>query len=284
MKGLIGLVPLLVIGMVVSFMSVYTIETGNVGVERTFGRVSLEETQQGLNWKLPFVTSVAEYSAKEIAIDFNDLTPKAGDNLSLKDLDVSVFYRAAPEGIAELSVKYAASAQRGPDGAWMPAYGLVLREARSAIYEQISRFDSLELHRQREALQTAIELDLRARLEEDDLGIFTITRVVVRALNTDPTIEESIRAAVANQKILEAKEVEVQIAEQDAQIAIREAQGIAEANSIINESLTAEYLQHEVNMALQSFATNGGSVVVIPANMQGFDLMLDSNRLRSSGN
>ena len=76
----------------------------------------------------------------------------------------------------------------------------------------------------------------------------------------------------------------MQIAEQDAQIAIREAQGIAEANGIINESLTAEYLQHEINMALQSFAANGGSVVVIPANMQGFDLMLDSNQLRSSGN
>ena len=195
-----------------------------------------------------------------------------------------MFYRAAPESVAELAVKYAASAQRGADGAWMPAYGLVLREARSAIYEQISRFDSLELHRQREALQTAIEADLRARLQEDDAGVFTITRVVVRALNTDPTIEESIRAAVANQKILEAKEVEVQIAEQNAQIAIREAQGIAEANRIINESLTAEYLQHEVNMALQSFATNGGSVVVIPANMQGFDLILDSNSLRSASN
>ena len=284
MKSLFALIPVVVFGVIVSFLSIYTIETGNVGVERTFGRVNLEETQQGLNWKLPFITSVTEFSSKEIAIDFNDLTPKAGDNLSLKDLDVSVFYRAAPEGIAELAVKYAASAQRGQDGAWMPAYGLVLREARSAIYEQISRFDSLELHRQREALQSAIELDLRARLEEDDVGIFEITRVVVRALNTDPTIEESIRAAVANQKILEAKEVEVQIAEQDAQIAIREAEGIAEANSIINESLTAEYLQHEVNMALQSFATNGGSVVVIPANMQGFDLILDSNSLRTSGN
>jgi regulator of protease activity HflC (stomatin/prohibitin superfamily) len=284
MKSLAALIPVVVIGVIVSVLSVYTIETGNVGVERTLGRVDLEETQQGLNWKLPFMTRVTEFSSKEIAIDFNDLTPKAGDNLSLKDLDVSVFYRASPENVAELAVKYAASAQRGQDGAWMPAYGLVLREARSAIYEQISRFDSLELHRQREALQSAIEADLRARLEEDDQGVFTVTRVVVRALNTDPTIEESIRAAVANQKILEAKEVEVQIAEQNAQIAIREAQGIAEANRIINESLTAEYLQHEVNVALQSFATNGGSVVVIPANMQGFDLILDSNQLRSSAN
>ena len=57
---------------------------------------------------------------------------------------------------------------------------------------------------------------------------------------------------------------------------------LAEANSIINESLTAEYLQHEINKALQKFADNDGSVVVIPANMQGFDLILDSGKLRSS--
>ncbi len=100
-----------------SFLSVYTIETGNVGVERTLGRVNLEETQQGVNWKTPFLTTIVEYSAKEIPIDFNDLTPKAGDNLSLKDLDVSIFYRAAAPSIAELAVKYAASAQRGPDRA-----------------------------------------------------------------------------------------------------------------------------------------------------------------------
>jgi regulator of protease activity HflC (stomatin/prohibitin superfamily) len=275
----ISISALAAITLIVLLSSWYTIESGNVGVERTLGTVGLDEVQPGLNWKLPLVTTVTEYSAKEIPIDFEDLKPKAGDNLSLLDRDVSIFYRAAQDQLAELAVKYAAAAERGEDGAWMPAYGLVYREARSAIYEEVATFDSLELHRQREALQNAVESNLRRRLDEADASVFTITRVVVRALNTDPSIEESIRQAVANQKVLEAKEVQVRIAEQDAQIRIREAQGIAEANRIINQSLTPEYLQHEINAALQEFATNGGSVVVIPANMQGFDLILDSQRL-----
>ena len=79
-----ALVAMAVLGLAATFLSVYTIETGNVGVERTFGRVNLEETQQGLNWKLPFLTRVTEFSSKEIAIDFNDLTPKAGDRLSMR--------------------------------------------------------------------------------------------------------------------------------------------------------------------------------------------------------
>jgi regulator of protease activity HflC (stomatin/prohibitin superfamily) len=266
----------------VAFASAYTVESGNVAVERTLGKVNHEEQEQGLNFKLPFITSSLEFSAKEIAIDINDLTPKAADNLSLKDLDVSIFYKVPKNRISELMVKYAGVAARGSDGVYMPAYGLLVREARAAIYQQVSEIDSLQLHKQRELLQTEVLAELQNRLETSDPGDLIITRVVVRALNTDPSIEAAIRDAVEAEKRLEAKQVQVEIAKKDAEIEIERAKGIAEANNIINSSLTAEYLQHEVNKALQQFADNDGSVVVIPANMQGFDLILDSNQLRRS--
>ena len=268
--------------LIIAFLSAYTVETGNVSVERTFGKVNHEEQLQGLNFKMPLLTTAMEFSAKEIAVDFNDLTPKAADNLSLQDLDVSVFYRASQDRISELMVKYAGSAVRGDDGAYLPAWGLVVREARSTIYEKVSEIDSLQLHKQREILQTAVQSTLQARLDRSDPNDFQVTRVVVRALNTDPSIEAAIREAVEAEKRLEAKQVQVEIAKKDAEIEIERAKGIAEANRIINSSLTAEYLQHEVNSALREFADNNGSVVVIPANMQGFDLILDSNQLGGS--
>ena len=267
---------------IIGFMSAYTVESGNVAVERTLGKVNHEEQLQGLNFKMPFLTTSIEFSAKEIAIDINDLTPKAADNLSLKDLDVSVFYRVPKDRVSELMVKYAAAAVRGADGIYMPAYGLLVREARAAIYEQVSEIDSLQLHKQRELLQSAVLEELQGRLEQSDAGDIIITRVVVRALNTDPSIEAAIREAVEAEKRLEAKQVQVEIAKKDAEIEIERAKGIAEANNIINSSLTAEYLQHEVNKALQRFADNDGSVVVIPANMQGFEMILDSGQLRRS--
>ncbi len=275
---------LVILGAAVSLTGcgMYTVETGNVAVERTLGTVDHAEIGEGLHFKLPLLTTALEFSAKEIAIDFNDLTPKAGDNLSLRDLDVSIFYQAASDQISEMMVKYAGAAQYGEDGALLPAYGLVMREGRSAIYEQVSSIDSLDLHRQRELLQGAVQADLQSRLDRSDPDIFTITRVVVRALNTDPSIEQAIQLAVQAEKELEAKQVQVEIARQDALIEVERARGIAESNAIINASLTAEYLQHEVNVALQKFADNNGNVVVIPANMQGFDLILDGNTLRSS--
>ena len=181
---------------IIGFMSAYTVETGNVAVERTLGKVNHEEQGQGLNFKLPFLTNSMEFSAKEIAIDINDLTPKAADNQSHKDLDESVFYQVPKDRISELFVKYASAAARGSDGVYMPAYGLLVREARAAIYEQVSQIDSLQLHKQRGLLQTDVLEELQRRLNNSDPGDIIITRVVVRALNTDPSIEAAIRDAV----------------------------------------------------------------------------------------
>ena len=269
-----------IFGIAIASGSFYVVDTGHVGVERTLGKVDLIESGPGMNFKLPFLTQAYEFSAKEIALDLDDLKPKAADNLSLQDLDVTVYYNAAPDAIADLMVKYANASQRAP-GALLPAYGIVLRESRGAVYEEVAKVDSLKLHRQRDALQTAIQESLQERLETRDGDALHVSRVVVRALNTDPSIEASIREAVANQKKLEAKQISVDIAKKDAEIEIERARGIAEANRIINESLTAQYLQHEINVALQSFAENEGQLVVMPANMQGFDVILDTQRFPS---
>jgi regulator of protease activity HflC (stomatin/prohibitin superfamily) len=275
----VSTVIVLIVLVLIAFTAIYTIDTGHVGVEKTLGKVDLEEVSPGVHLRMPLLTTVWEFSAKEIPLDLNDLTPKAADNLSVRDLDVTVFYRTSSNQVADILTKYASVEARGDD-AWLPGYGLIYREARGVIYDQISKVDSLVLHRQREGLQSQIHDDLQERLDSRDQGSFQISRVVIRALNTDPSIEESIRLAVQNQKKLEAKKYEVDIAVKDAEITIQRAKGLAEANRIINASLTAEYLQHEVNQALMSFAEHGGSSVVIPANMQGFSLILDRNTLR----
>ncbi len=270
-----------VIGVILLFSSWYIIDTGHVAVTKTVGTVDMEEVSPGLNWKLPIITKAYEFSAKEIAIDFNDLRPKARDNLRLQDLDISIFYKVEASKIAETMVKYAASYRRGED-ALLPAYTIVYREGRDVIYEEVTKIDSLELHRNRDELRLGIATELQLKLDEKDPGVFTITRVAIRALNTDPTIEAAIQKAVQAQKTLEAKKVEVEIAGKDAEIEIARARGIAEANAIINSSLTPEYLQHELNDALKAFAENEGGVVVIPANMQGMSMMLDTKSIRKN--
>jgi len=245
-----------------------TIATGNVGVRTTLGIMSPEEVTPGVYMKWPLISRVDEFSAKEIAIDLTDLTPKARDNLSLRDMDITVYYRAVAESVAELYAKYAGQSPRSDEGDLLPAYNLVFRIARNTAYEEVARVDSLVMHTRRDELSRAMHENMQAELEDSDPGVFKVTRVVVRAVSTDPSIEESIRTAVSNQKRLEAMEVQTQIAQKEAEIKVTEARGIAESNRIIAGSLTREYLQHEANQALLKFAESGNnSTVIVPAGM-----------------
>lgn len=262
------------------YFMVVLIESGNVGVRKTLGKVNPEEVSPGLNFRVPVVTRITEFVGKEIAIDLTDLTPKAADNLSLRDMDVTVFYKAASRQIADLYVKYANAHEFDEEsGSYFPAYRLVYREARRAAYETVAKIDSLTMHKKREQIAVSIKVRLQETLDSNDLGVFEVTRVVIRSVVTDPSIEESIREAVANQKRLEAKQVMVEIERKNAEIEAIRAQGIANANSIINKTLTTEYLQHELNLTLQRFAETGANTIVVPANMHGFNMILPTDKL-----
>jgi regulator of protease activity HflC (stomatin/prohibitin superfamily) len=269
MKEKLVLLGLVLLVFVVVASGVFgTIQTGNVGLRTTLGVISVEEIPPGLYFKWPFITTVQEFSGKDIAIDISDLTPKAKDNLSLRKLDLSIYYKVNPAAISELVGKYAAQSVWHEEGYMMPAYELVWRVARNAAYEEVARLDSLVIHTQREALANNITEKMQLELDKNDKSVFVVSRVVIRSVQTDPSIEQSIQQAVANQKKLEAMQVQTEIAKKEAEIKVTEAHGIAEANKIISGSLTHEYLQHEANLALMTFAEKGNSnTVIVPAGM-----------------
>lgn len=263
---------------VLFLMSVGTIETGNVGVKTTLGVISRVEVTPGIYFKLPIVTKVEEFTAKETPIDLTDLTPKAKDNLSLRDMDVSIYYRTKASEVAELQSKYAGQAVRTDQHYYLPAWQLIERVARNTVYEEVARVDSLVMHTRRDELSAAIQDNMQRQLDSSDKDVFKVTRVVVRSVRTDPSIEESIRAAVSNQKKLEAMQVQTEIAKKEAEIKVTEARGIAESNRIISGSLTREYLQHEANLALLKFAERGNTnTVVVPSGMSVAPLITTSS-------
>jgi regulator of protease activity HflC (stomatin/prohibitin superfamily) len=277
----VGLAALLgILAVTLLFFAVVVIESGNVGVKKTLGKVQPEEITPGLSLRIPAITTITEFVGKEIAIDLTDLTPKAADNLSLRDMDVSVFYRAESDQISDLYVKYANAHHYDQESdSYFPAYRLVFREARRAAYETVAQIDSLTMHKKREQIADSVKIRLQETLDANDPGVFQVTRIVIRSVLTDPSIEASIREAVANQKRLEAKQVMVEIERKNAEIEAIRAQGIANANGIINKTLTNEYLQHELNLTLQKFAETGANTIVVPANMRGFEMILPTDKL-----
>ncbi len=246
-----------------------TVETGNVGVFTRFGTVSSEEVRPGIHYS-PWA-EIREFSAKEIAVRLDDLTPKAADNLFIKDMDITVYYRVAADRIADIEIKYAGQSRALPEAGravFAPAYDLVATLTRNAAYQEVAQLQSLTVHTQRQRIADNIKLRLQRELDTNDPDTFVVSRTVIRNVVTDPAIEAEIQNMVNNQKRLEAMTVAVQIAEREAEVRLREAAGIAKANEVINNTLTPAYLQHEANKVLMEFARKGGTTtIVIPANM-----------------
>lgn len=218
------------------------IDTGNVGVERTFGKVSGEALPPGVYFTL--FKTVDEFTAKEVSFVLENLTPKSRDNLTMKDVDIDVYFKTTPASIPGLFVKYQGDVVlhrqvvKDGTGDFLVAYSRVLREAREAVYKSIAGMDATTMHTKRTELAESVRSILQSELDATDKGAFTITAVNVRNLLTDPAIEAAIRGRAETDQAIEKKRKEVELAKAEAERLVVEAKGQAEANEIISRSLT----------------------------------------------
>lgn len=218
------------------------IDTGNVGVERTLGKVGKDPLAPGVYFTV--FKTVDEFTAKEVSFQLQDLTPKSRDNLTMKDVDIDVYFKTMPAAIPGLYTKYQGDvvqhkqvAQNGTSDLVM-AYSRVSREAREAVYKSIAQLDATTMHTKRTELAELVRASLQAELDANDKGAFLITAVNVRNLLTDPAIEAAIRQRAETDQAIQKKLKEVDLARAEAERLIVQAEGEAKANKIISESLT----------------------------------------------
>ena len=89
-----------------------------------------------------------------------------------------------------------------------------------------------------------------------------------------PVVSQAVEKKLAAKQLLEEKETQREIAQRDAEIRIEEAKGIAEAQKIINTTLTPNYLQHEAIQAQRAMANAPNhTTVYIPVGPNGLPLV-----------
>lgn len=247
------------------------IEDGEAGLRIDWNGKVHSQTEHG--FYTAWTSSMSKFTVKEASLELDNLKPKAKDNLTLQDMDVSVFYQVNPSAIPALYLKYKGQ-HNYHSGLYHAGEGVVGRQASSTIQSEVSHYDSLVIHTKRELLEAGIQENLQRVLDASDPSAFKVTKIVIRSVITDGSIEESIRAAVQAQKNLEQRTTAIEIAKAEAKIEIAKAEGIREAQRIINATLTREYLVHEQNLAMMELAKKGGnSTIMFPYGSQTNVLM-----------
>lgn len=103
----------------------------------------------------------------------------------------------------------------------------------------------------------------------------TIYDVVVGNIDFPDAVEAEIEAKIASQQKYQRKGIERRIATEDAAIRVEQAKGIAEAQKIINATLTSAYLQHEaIETAKELAGSDNTTFYFVPTSTDGMGMPL----------
>jgi regulator of protease activity HflC (stomatin/prohibitin superfamily) len=255
------LIALLLIGLGVVFSSFVQIDAGQVGVKKLFGKVQPTVLNSGLNMVNPLyeIEKMDIRTQNYTMSGINDEGHKSGDD-AIKVLtadglevtiDLTVLYRVvptdAPKLVRETGVDY-------EDKIVRPIARTRIRD-NAVYYEAIALFST-----KRDEFQNRIfkqienDFKLRGLLLEN-----LLVRNITLPTAVKGTIEQKIQAEQEAQKM----QFVLQKERQEADRKRVEAQGIADYQRIISESLTDKQLQYEQIKATMELAKSQNAKIIM---------------------
>ncbi len=151
-------------------------------------------------------------------------------------------------------------------------YQRFVRETfRTYVRDIVQKYDSGELKTNREKIALEVTVRLQKYLSATP---FNLANVVVGNINYPAIVANAVEKKLAAQQLLSEKETQKEIARKDAEIRVEEAKGIAQAQKIINATLTPNYLQHEaINAQMKMAESPNHTTVYIPVGNNGVPLV-----------
>jgi hypothetical protein len=238
------------------------IETGEVGVRRSFDKtIETTELQPGSINQTIF-GEVLTFPTKDVQVDVADLTPLASDNSTVADFDMSVIYSINPTSVAELYIeKNRGFHAENEDGDTLLMYNYVRQLGRNAAYKVARRYESLKMADNRAEIEQLVRAEIVAQLASEKLdNSITISQVLVRQVKPAANIVASANLLVQAQNAEKQKQVEVRTAK-------LEAERIAALNA--NAGAT-KYMEATALVTIAEAVKEGKvSTIIVPYDFKG---------------
>jgi regulator of protease activity HflC (stomatin/prohibitin superfamily) len=259
----LGFVPIVVAGLLMSPACLYSQDAGEVVVLKNMGgSIAGYSADAGFHGKLPWQSTV-KYDTRNNVISYVAKGKEDYDGGSARgpqvtvndkngaqaDIDIQVNYSLDPKYAMDLYKDY------GKQTTFVKSVAAV--DVRSVPREVSGRFDTIQLLTDRSKYTAAIQKTLTAKWK--DMGL-RVEQVSVQEVRYPQSITskyaEAQAAEIDKQKALNEQEVEKTKAETKR----IKAQGEADANKVLNDSLTDNVLRQHYIDALQ----NADQLIVTP--------------------
>jgi len=138
---------------------------------------------------------------------------------------------------------------------------------RTFVQKTVETYISHEANDNRSKIEETVTQYLRDYIKDKP---FLFDSLTVGNIQFPAAVTQAVELKVANQQLLEKKKTDMQIARQEAEIRVIEADGIRRSQEIINKTLSPIYVQHELVKSLSDLATHPGNVIYfVPTDENG---------------
>jgi len=256
------------------FASLTVIPPGHVGVQVIFGKVKKEIIPEGLHSKNPFASikkmtiQTQSYTMSKIVEEGekNDrpdaISALTKDNLTV-EMDITVLYKLLPSSAPEV--------YRILGFTDVYTEKVVRPSIRTAIRNSVAKFNASEVMSER---RREVERDIQEELvqilkeyfsERNMEEAIIIERVLLRNVEPPEKLKQAIQAKLEAEQEAQKMNFVLQKEKMEAERKRIEAQGIADAQRIIAQSLSKEYLQWYYIQGLRDLVNSpNNSTIILP--------------------
>ncbi len=249
------------------FASIVIVDAGETGVYSLFGKVKDDELRSGFHLVIPlakvtkmsirteeYTMSIAQGEGKKIGNDAIASLTKEG--LSV-DLDMTVFYKLdenkASDVYRELGLTYDEK--------------IIRPTIRTAIRDVIAQYDAKDIYSEKreEAADKILEV---VKNNLDPRGI-TVEEVLLRNVALPANLANSIQEKLQAEQTAQKYDFLLETEKKEKERIIIEAEGQRDAQKIINESLTTNYLYY---LYINDLKSREGTIYVPTSSSTGMPL------------
>lgn len=224
------------------------VRQGEVGVKRTLGKIQPTALSEGPKVFNPFITRIIKVPTRTVNIEVRSPLPSK-EGLTVQS-DVSILYRVegaqAPKIVEQIGRSYEEV--------------VILPVFRSAVADVASRYFAKDMHTgQRAEIEKAIRELMTQQLKGRG---FLVESVLLKSISLPPGLTKAIEDKLAAEQDAQRMQFVLDKERQEAQRRVIEAEGVRDAQKIINEGLTPMLIKFKSIEAFNKLANSPNTKVI----------------------
>ena len=207
------------------------IEDGEVGVSKSFGEISDETISPGIAIVVPVARQVERWNIKLQELKETATVPSS-EGL-IVGLDTSLLFQIVPSKAPEIRKTVGREY----------VHRLIVPYFRNSLRDVVAGYPVKNIYKQsgRKEIAAKIHAFLVENLEVRGIEVVD---VLLRDVKLPTRFKESIEAKLTAEQRVQQKQFELEQAKKDAEIEVARAEGAAQSQRIIRETLSDSYLQY----------------------------------------